>query len=67
MSKLTEIGWDAFERLTLEEKRPYLARSDPRSSCFCGMRQIVGTFAVIDVFLATGHTFGELPRTATNH
>ena len=28
MSKLTEIGWDAFERLTLEEKRPYLARSE---------------------------------------
>ena len=28
MSKLTEIGWDAFERLTLEEKRPYLTRSE---------------------------------------
>ena len=28
MSKLTEIGWDAFERLTLEEKRPYLTRGE---------------------------------------
>ena len=28
MAKLTEIGWEKFAALTLEEKRPYLARLD---------------------------------------
>ncbi len=28
MAKLTEIGWEKFAVLTLEEKRPYLARLD---------------------------------------
>ena len=26
MKKLNEIGWDEFEALSLEEKRPYLER-----------------------------------------
>ena len=28
MSKLTEIGWEDFSRLTLEEKKPYLERPE---------------------------------------